>query len=415
MYRKKMFVVAAVVVAAVAGAWRWFGHSATEADDNDRSVGGDPVIAAVARVQRGPMESTLTLAGEFKPFQVVDVHAKVAGYIQKIYVDVGDHVRQGQTLAILEVPELTAQLSSADAAVRRAKDDIRRQQGDVQRAESAHAAAHSMYARLKQASEQRKGLVAQQELDDAQAKDLEAEAQVSSAEAALSAAQQQVEVAEGNQKQYGALSGYSRIVAPFTGVVTTCYADTGSLVAAGTSSSTQAIPVVRIAEVSKLRLVLPIPESVAAQIHLKDPVKVHVQALNQDITGRVCRFADSLDLQTRTMQTEIDFDNADGKLIPGMYTETRLVLAQRASSLSVPLEAVAQSDNSATVLVVNQQNKVEERKIAVGLQGKASVEVLSGLNEGDRVIIGNRSQFREGEKVQPKEVAPVSPVAGGAD
>jgi len=407
-----MSVAAAAAVLLMVAAWRWMGHSSTEAEDGDRG-GSGAVIAAVARAQRGRMESTLTIAGEFKPFEDVNVHAKVAGYIRKIYVDVGDHVKQGQTLAILEVPELAAQLNGADAALRRAKEEIRREQGDVQRAESAHAAAHSMYQRLKQASEQQKGLVAQQELDDAQAKDLEGEAQVSSAQAALSAAAQQVEVAEANQKQYHALSNYSRIVAPFTGVVTVRYLDTGSLAAAGTSSSTQAMPVVRIAEVSKLRLVLPVPESLAAQIHLGDRVNVHVQALNKDITGTVARFADSLDLETRTMETEIDFENPKGELIAGMYTETRLVLAERTKALSVPLEAVTQNGGKASVLVVNAQNEVEERGIQVGIQGQSRIEVLAGLEEGDRVIVGNRSEFRAGEKVQPKEVSP-GELAGGA-
>lgn len=412
MTRKK-WVGAGVAIVVLLAAWRWFGHPATEAEDGDRGAAGESVVAAVARVQRGPMTDSLTIAGEFKPFQDVDVHAKVAGYIQRIFVDVGDHVKQGQTLAILEVPELAAQLTGADASVRRAKEDIRREQGDVARAQSTHGAAHSMYARLKQASEQQKGLVAQQELDEAQAKDMETEAQVSSAQAALSSAEQQVEVSVANQKQYSALSNYTRIVAPFTGVVTVRYADTGSLVAAGTSSSTQAIPVVRIAQVSKLRLVLPIPESIAAQIRVGDPVKVRVQALNKDISGKVSRFADSLDLQTRTMQTEIDFENAKGELIPGMYTETQLVLADRPNTLSLPLEAVTQSGNNSTVLAVTSQNTVEERKITVGLQGKSRVEVLSGLAEGDRVVIGNRSQFRDGEKIQPKEVTPAT-VSGGA-
>jgi len=403
MMSKKVIGGVLAGLALVSGLWRWFGR-ATEADQADHPVGGDAVIAAVVKVERGPMDSTLTIAGEFKPFQDVDVHAKVAGYIKKIYVDVGDHVKQGQTLAILEVPELAAQLAGADAAVRRAKEDIRREQGDVQRAQSGHAAAHSMFMRLKQASEQQKGLVAQQELDDAQAKDLETEAQVSSAQAALSAAEQQVEVSVANQKQFSAMSGYTRIVAPFTGVVTMRYADTGSLVAAGTSSSTQAMPVVRIAEVSKLRLILPIPESLAAKIRLGDPVKVRVQALDKEIAGSVSRFADSLDMQTRTMQTEIDFDNREGELMPGMYTETQLVLARRTSTLSVPLEAVTQSGNTATVLLITPESSVAERKITLGLAGKSRVEVVSGLDEGDRVVIGNRSRFREGEKVQPKEV-----------
>ena len=407
----KKWIAMGVTLVTLLAAWRWFGHSATRAEDAERAA-AESVVAAVAKVQRGPMSNELTIAGEFRPFQDVDVHAKVAGYIQKIFVDVGDHVKQGQTLAILEVPELAAQLSGADAAVRRAKEDIGREQGDVARAQSAHAAAHSMYSRLKQASEQQKGLVAQQELDNAEARDLETEAQVSSAQAALSAAQQQVEVSVASQKQYAAMSNYARIVAPFTGVVTARYADTGSLVAAGTSSSTQAIPVVRIAEVSKLRLVLPIPESIAAQIHLGDPVKVQVQALNRVITGKVSRFADSLDMQTRTMQTEIDFENPKGELLPGMYTETQLTLANRPNALSVPVEAVLQNSGEPTVLVVTAQDTVEERKVKVGLQGKSRVEILTGLSEGERVVIGNRNQFREGEKVQPKEVPAI--VTGGA-
>jgi RND family efflux transporter MFP subunit len=139
-----------------------------------------------------------------------------------------------------------------------------------------------------------------------------------------------------------------------------------------------------------------------------------VQALNKDITGRVSRFADSLEMQTRTMQTEIDFENRDAKLIPGMSTETQLTLAQRPNALSVPLEALIQSGNSASVLVLTAQNTVEVRKVTLGIQGKSRVEVVSGLNEGDRVVIGNRSQFREGEKVQPKEIAPSASVGGGA-
>jgi RND family efflux transporter MFP subunit len=314
-------------------------------------------------------------------------------------------VKNGQTLAVLEVPELTAQLAGTDAAVRKSKEEIRRAQSDIERAQSAHSAAHSAYKRLKQAADSRAGLVAQQELDDSQAKDLEAEAQVASAQAELSAAQQQLEMAEANQRQYTALADYSRIVAPFAGVVTARYADTGALVAAGTSSSTQAMPVVRLAEVSKLRLVLPIPESLAGQIHLGDPVKAHVQALNQDIEGKVSRFADSLDVQTRTMETEIDFENRDGHLIPGMYAETRLSMREKKNALTVPLEAVTRNEDDATVLAVNPQNVLEERHVKLGLEDSARVEVLSGLSELDRVLIGNRSEFRNGQKIQPKDVS----------
>ena len=414
MKKKKLWIIVAVLLVIVILAWRWMGRGPTEADDQNHPIATSAeTVAAVAHAERRSVGNTLTIAGEFKPFQDVDVHAKVAGYIKVIYVDVGDHVQAGQTIAVLEIPELAAQLAGADAGVRRSKEEIRRAEGDLVRAQSAHAAAHSAYARLKQAAESRAGLVAQQEIDDSQAKDLEFEAQVSSSSAALSSAQQQLQVAEANQKQYSALTDYSRIMAPFSGVVTARYADTGALIAAGTSSSAQSIPVVRLAQISKLRLVLPIPESVAAQIHLGDPVKARVQALNQDIVGKVSRFADSLDRQTRTMETEIDFDNRGGHLIPGMYAETQLSLREKKDALTVPLESVTRNGDDATVLAVNPENIIEERHVKLGLEDSVRVEVLSGLTDKDRVVIGNRSQFRNGQKIQPKDVGTGASKVGG--
>jgi RND family efflux transporter MFP subunit len=410
MSKKIQFLVAGVVVLALI-AWLGLRHGKTEADSADKSRG--EVVAAVVKVEGRNLGVALTLAGAFKPFQDVDIHAKVAGYIKEIYVDVGSHVKQGQTLAVLEVPELAAQLAGADAAVRRAKEEIRRSQGEVERAKSGYAAAHAMYVRLSQAAQQRPGLVAQQDVDNAQAKDLEGEAQVATAQAGLDSAQQALEVAQANLKQYMALSDYTKITAPFTGVVTVRYADTGSLIAAGTAESTQAQPVVRLAQISVLRLVLPIPESVASGIRLGDPIKVHVQALNQDYVGKVSRFADALDEQTRTMHTEIDFQNPDGKLLPGMYVEASVPPAMRTAVLTVPLEAVEMNGENGTVLVANPQNVLEERNIKLGLVGSTRVEVVSGLSEGERVVIGSRNEFRKGMRIIPKEIDASEPGATG--
>lgn len=416
MTGKRKLVIAGSVVLGALLIWGIFRHAKTEADDGrDANAIAKEPVAAVVKVERRSLSAPLTLAGAFKPFQDVDIHAKVAGYIKEIYVDVGSHVKEGQTLAVLEVPELEAQLAGADAAVRRAKEEIRRAQADVQRAKSAHMAIHAMYERLSQAAKEKEGLVAQQEVDDAQAKDLEAEAQISTTEAALDAAEQALQVAQATQRQYAALSDYTRITAPYTGVVTVRYADTGSLIAAGTSESKQAEPVVRLAQISVLRLVLPIPESIAGTIRLGDPIKVHVQALNKDYTGKVTRFADALDEQTRTMHTEIDFPNPDGTLLPGMYVVATIAQVERKNTLTVPLEAVEINENDeGTVLLVNAQNTLEERKVHLGLQGSTHIEVSSGLSEGDRVVVGSRNEFRSGMKVVPKEINTSEPgVAGG--
>src|SRR5215831_13803522 len=200
MKDKKLWIVVAILVAGALLGWRWIGRISTEADGENHQDSSEPP-AAVVRAERHTITSTLKISGEFKPFQDVDVHAKVAGYVKVIPVDVGTHVKQGQTLAMLEVPELAAQLAGADAAVRRATEEIGRVQGDLERAKSSHGAAHLAFKRLSDAAKTREGLVAQQELDDAQAKDLEAEAQVASAKSALSASQQELEVAQANQKQ----------------------------------------------------------------------------------------------------------------------------------------------------------------------------------------------------------------------
>jgi len=417
MSKNSKLVIAGLAFLGLIALWAGWRHGRTEADDADpKGKTHGEVVAAVVKVSRGKLGTPLTLAGAFKPFQDVDVHAKVAGYIKKIYVDVGSRVTEGQTLAVLEVPELAAELAGADAAVRRSKQEILCSKGDVERAKSAHVATHAMYERLKQAAQQRAGLVAQQEVDNAQAKDLEGEAQVSSAEAALNAAQQAFEVTEANAKQYAALSQYTRIVAPFTGVVTVRYADTGSLIAAGTASSTQSTPVVRIAQISVLRLVLPIPESIAGEIRLNDPVKVHVQALNADYVGKVSRFAESLDSQTRTMETEIDFQNSDGRLLPGMYVQAIVAPPDSRDILTVPLEAVELGADASegSVLLVNAKNILEERKVKLGLQGSTRVEVRGGLSEGERVVVGSRNEFRSGLKVAPKEIDPSRPGEAGA-
>src|SRR5271170_4262046 len=351
MTAKKWIFTGAALAAVGVLVWLTVARFSSEADGpGHETPGSGESTVAVVRVGRHDLGETLSISGAFKAFQDVDVHAKVAGYIKVIYVDVGDHVKQGQTLAILEVPELAAQLAGADASARRATEEIGRAQGDLDRAKSMHTAMHLGYTRLSDAAKTQEGLVALQDLDDAQAKDLETQAQVASAKSALSSAQQALEVAQANRKQYAALSDYTHITAPFAGVITNRYADTGALVAAGTSTSTQAIPVVRLAQISVLRLVLPIPESVAAQIRIGEVVKVRVQALGKDFQGKVSRFADSLDLQTRTMETEIDVENRDGKLMPGMYTETQLALREHKNALTIPLEAVTRNGDDATVL-----------------------------------------------------------------
>ena len=398
MRKRSSLIVGGIAVLALIAILGLWGKNARAEKSDESSL--RPVAVALAELT--PISNTVTLSGEFRPFQEVDVHAKVAGYIRKIYVDVGDHVKTGQVLAILEVPELDAQLQGADATIRRSKDAVRRAKSDLDRAQSLHQATHLDYTRLKQASEARPGLIAEQELDNAMAKDKEGEAQISADEAAFSEAQNQLDVAFAEQRQLSAMSDYASIVAPFSGVITKRGADTGALVQAGTSSNGQGSPVVSVAQTDLLRLTLPVPESAVPMIRLGTTVTVHVQALNRDFEGKVARFADAVNQETRTMHTEVDVHNSDGSIVEGMYAEVELTLAKKVDALGVPIQAVNRNGTQNTVLVVNSQERIEERDVRLGMEGGTYVEVISGLNQKDRVVIGARSDFQPGDRVSPK-------------
>jgi RND family efflux transporter MFP subunit len=409
MRRRSTLILVGVLLIAVLGILRFFGKSAKAGASTEPSL--RPV--AVALVTRRPVVNSVTLSGAFRPYQQVDVHAKVAGFIRKIYVDVGDHVKAGHVLAVLEVPELSAQVAGAKAEIQRYQDAVRRSESEIQRAESTHAAYHAAYSRLKQASESRPGLIAEQELDDSMAKDKETAAQIESARAALAESQSQLVSARTDLDRLSALESYSQITAPFAGVVTKRYADTGALIQAGTASETQSMPVVQLAEWSRLRLVVPVPESAVSQLLLGSAVQVHVSAMNRDFEGRIARFADALDDETRTMHTEIDVENPDGSLKEGMYAEAKIILKQENDALTIPIQALERTSTGGTVLIVDAEGRVEERQVKLGAESSDRVEILAGVAENDRVVIGSRGEFRAGEKVRPKPVNENAGETGG--
>jgi RND family efflux transporter MFP subunit len=377
------------------------GCSSSRSKSRDPSKG---IPVAVARAKRATLSRDLELAAEFRPFQDIDVHAKVAGYVKKIYVDVGDHVRAGQLLAVLEIPELRDEVTQAEAAEKQSEQEINRAQGELDRSQSAHEVAHLAYQRLAAVSKTQPNLIAQQDLDDAQGRDRVAAAQVAAATAALAVARQQLEVAKANQEKLRSLYAYSRITAPFTGVITKRFADNGSMIQAGTSSQSQAMPVVRLSQNDLLRLVIPVPESAVPRIHLGGSVQVRVQSLGKTFQGTVSRFADKVDTATRTMHTEVDVPNPRLELVPGMYAYVSVVLDQQPNALAVPVQALSREENKATVYVVNRENQVEEKPVVTGIETPDQVEILSGLNEGDLVVVGSRSQIRPGQTVEPKVV-----------
>ena len=385
--------------------------SSNAAKDGPDSIAA-PTVAA-AKVLRTDLTRALAVTAEFRPYQVIDVHAKVSGYVKRIYVDVGDRVKEGQLIAVLEIPELQDDVQTAEASVSKSQEEIRRAQADLERTQSAHEVEHLASSRLVDVSKTRPGLVAQQEVDDAVGRDRVAEAQVATAKATLSTADQQLRVAQADRERVRTLFAYAQIKAPFAGVITKRYADTGSMIQSGISSQTQSMPLVTLAQDNLLRLVIPVPESAVSRIRLGSPVEVSVSTLGKKFEGKVARFADQVDMATRTMHTEVDVPNPKGELVPGMYASASLVLNNERNALAVPVQALTRAEDGITVLLIDKNNKLEERPVKIGVEAPDQVEILSGLAEGDLVVIGNRSQLQPGMAVQPKVIS-IAQTSGGA-
>jgi RND family efflux transporter MFP subunit len=362
------------------------------------------VTVGVTNVVKKTLSRHLTLSSELVPFQEIDVFAKESGYVQKLFVDYGTRVKQGQVMATLEIPELQAQLAEDEAEIKNTSNQLLRAQHELGRYEAQYKALHLEYTRLNSVFETQPGIVAQQEVDDAQGKDLAAASQVDAGKAALEAAQSQIVAAQAKLAHDQTLYDYSKITAPFAGVVTQRYANLGTLVQAGTSSSTQALPIVRLSEDDLFRLVIPIPESYVRYIHVGDPVDVRVPSLNRSFAGKVARFSVDVSQNTRTMHTEVDVKNPSHVLLPGLYADADVSLEHRDDIPAIPLQAINHEGDKTTVYVVNRYDEIEDRPITLGLQTANDAEVIAGLNPGEAIVVSDRSSLKAGEKVHPQGV-----------
>ncbi len=322
---------------------------------------------AVARTVRTRLSSTMTLQGEFHPLQDILLYAKVSGYVSAIRVDIGDRVKAGDLVATLEVPELADQVAAATA-------------GEV-RAETENAIAHLNFERLAGVNKTQPNLIAQQDLDDAQAKD--------SATAAT------VALAKADAAKYRTMMDYTRITAPFAGVITKRFADLGSLIQDGTSAGT--MPLVELAEDDILRLRFPVPEAETPLIHPGTTVQCAVDAVHRTFAAKIVRDEWAIERSTRTMIAEVDVPNRGGDLKAGMYATIVLPLQSASDVLAVPLQALS-GDEHPTVMALSADGILSERRVAVGIRTASSAEISAGLSEGDLVVVGDRSGLRPGDR-----------------
>jgi RND family efflux transporter MFP subunit len=331
--------------------------------------------APAARVQRENLSKIVPIPAEFRPYVEVELHAKVSGYIDTMKVDFGDRVKAGQLLMTIEVPELHDELNNALAVERRAEADFTN--------------AHLIYTRLEAVNHDHPNLIAEQDIDTATARDLAAEAAVGAAQA--------------DAGKYRTLVGYTRITAPFDGVITHRYVDPGALVEAGTATeNTQ--PLLEISDNYHLRLDFYVSEDYVKDISIGNTVSGSIVSMGgKPFSGKITRSSRKVNLDTRTMATEIEVANPDLTLVPGMYVNLALPVERRERALSIPIQAVPPGQTS-NVYVINRQNEIEERPVTLGLETPNRFEVVSGLKEGELVLMGSRSQFSAGEKVVPKVI-----------
>lgn len=359
-------------------------------------------VVPAARVSRANIARTTILTAEFQPFQEIDVMAKVAGYVRTIKVDLGDRVSQGQLIAELEIPEMTDEISRAAAVVEQGGAEVGAARDELQRAESSHQIAHLSYTRLLDVSKREPGLIPQQELDEVRSRDLISEAQLASARSKLRVEEQRTTVAKTEETRLRTMRNYVTITAPFAGTVTRRYANVGSMIQAGTASQLQAMPLVRLSQISTLRLSLPVPESLVPTIRIGQPVAVTVKSMGRSFEGRIARFASRLDTATRTMVTEVDVSNPSGAIMPGMYAE--VTLEQHGDVLAAPLEAIERAGSTTRVYAIDSTGTIQIVPVQLGVEDAHQAQVLSGLKEGDLVITGRRVGLNAGDKVTPKIV-----------
>jgi RND family efflux transporter MFP subunit len=358
-------ILAAAIVLVPGGLW--VAHHARAQAPASTEQATAP-MAGVEKVTREDLFKQVTIAAEFRPYVEVALPAKVTGYVSKMNVDFGDKVKAGQLLATIEVPELQAELDNAQAAEEKAQAD--------------YTNANLIYTRLNSVNKDHPNLVAQQDLDTAQANALTTTAAIAAAKA--------------NVEKFQTMVGYTQITAPFDGVITYRYADPGTLIDA------QGKPLVRVSDNYLLRLDFPVTVDYVKDVKAGDAVTVRVDSLNgKTFTGKISRFTHEVDDSTRTMTTEIEVPNPNLELVPGMYATVVLNVEKHEQALAVPTEAVG-GDKTHTVYVVNHDNQIEERDVKLGLEAPDKYEVLSGLQEGDLVVIGSRAGFQAGQKVEPK-------------
>ena len=375
-------------IAAIAGCAIACGGSETAT--RQPAAADSPTIAVVRLIER-PLDTRLSLPGELKAYQSVDIFARVTGFVKTVGVDRGSSVRAGDLLATLDAPEFAAQRAEAQSKM---------QAADAQLlvAKARADADKSTFERLKAASAT-PGVVAGNEV-------LVAEKTADASQSLVVVAQQTVEAARQAVNAIRDMEGYLRITAPFSGVVTERNVHPGALV--GPSVTAATAPLLRIVENSRLRLVVPVPEAYTTAVTAGTDIQFSVAAHpGQRFAGKVARIAQAVDVPTRTMAVEIDVANAGRQLAPGTFCQVQWPVRRSAPSLFVPSTSVATTTDRTFVIRIR-DGKTEWVDVKTGLTSGSLVEVFGDLQVGDTVAERGTDELRPGTAVRVKENKPAA-------
>src|SRR3954471_13621406 len=388
MQRHFLRVPAAVGVLSLLGMPGCRGHAPAAA--TEKTAPAAPQIVEVVKVVEQPLNVTLSLPGELTPYQAVALYSRVTGFVKTITVDRGSRVHSGQQLAVLEAPELGAQKSEAQSKLQGAE-------AQLAAVRSKAEASASTYEKLKAASAT-PGVVAGNDVVLAQ-KTVEGD------QSQIAAAMQNVEAARQALTAVSDMEGYLRITAPFSGVVSERNVHPGALVGPAGGPGT-AMPIVRIVESNRLRLVIPVPEAYTAGLANGTSLTFTVTPYpGQTFTGTVSRISQSVDVATRTMAVELDVNNADGRLAPGTFCQVQWPVHRTAPSLLVPSGSVA-STTGRTFVIRVRDGRTEWVDVKTGLTSGPLIEVFGDLHPGDDIASRGTDELKAGASVQVKPIKP---------
>jgi RND family efflux transporter MFP subunit len=355
-----------------------------------------PVVTLV-HPQKGHATSELLLPGNIEPLYSASVYARTDGYIEKRYVDIGSSVKAGQVLAVISSPEVDQQLLQARATLAQSAASL-----EQAKAALGQSKANAELARLTKERDLPLGqqrAISQQAVDEAVQAHNARVADVSAAEANIIAAQANVTANRANVARLQQMQGFERVLAPFDGVITARNAERGDLVSSGSADAGK--PIFSIAQSGTLRIQIDVPQSEAVNIQDGQKASVFVnERLGREYTGTIVRNANSLDSAARTMLTEVQVDNRDGSLLPGMYAQVKFTPATQRSSLIIPTSSLEIDQTGMHVVTVNAEGKVHFVPVVVGRDMGTQIEILSGIRDADALVASPSDLLYEGEQVQ---------------